>query len=210
MSERKLIEIEVKVGGFTETQSGFQRMKPRISGAYFEPTGPKRVAAIFMHPSNSMLGHTLLEPLAQRGIGTLGLGSRFLNNDSTLLMERVIQDLGAGVKFLRERGYEKVLLVGFSGGAALSCFFQAQAENLTITHTPAGDPAGLHAEDLPPADGIVLIAAHAGRSRLFLEWLDGSLIDEHDAQSCDPTLDIYNPDNGAPYSPAFLERYRAA
>jgi hypothetical protein len=34
-------------------------------------------------------------------------------------MERVAQDLGAGVKFMRER-FDKVLLLGNSGGAASS------------------------------------------------------------------------------------------
>ena len=71
-------------------------------------------------------------------------------------MERAIQDLGAGVKFLRDAGYEKVVLIGNSGGAALASFYQAQAEQLTAHQFPDGDPTHLHADDLPPVDGIAL------------------------------------------------------
>ena len=106
----------------------------------------------------------------------MGLNSRYVGNDTVLLMERAIQDLGAGVKFLRAAGYERVVLIGNSGGAALASFYQAQAEQLTAHEFPDGDPTHLHADDLPPVDGIALCAAHEGRSKL-LRRLDRSLGD---------------------------------
>ena len=69
--------------------------------------------------------------------------TRYIGNDSTLLMENCVLDIGAAIGFLRERGYEKVILVGNSGGGGLTAFYQSQAESPTITQTPAGDPPDL-------------------------------------------------------------------
>jgi hypothetical protein len=156
------------------------------------------------------MGHYLLEPMARAGIDLLGLNSRYVANDSTLIMERVIQDLGAGVGFLRERGYAKVFLIGNSGGAALMAFYQSQAEHLTLSTTPAGDPVSLAAEQLPPADGVAIVAGHLGRPRLLTGLIDPSVIDEADAVSADPALNIYDEKITRPFVPEFIERYRAA
>ncbi|WP_338771926.1 alpha/beta hydrolase [Massilia sp. METH4] len=209
MAELKLAVIDVKPGATMESQSGLQMLRPRIYGAYAEPAGRRKVAAVIMHPTSNFMGHYLIQPLAERGICCMGLNSRYVNNDTVLLMERVIQDLGAGVKYLRDAGYEKVVLIGNSGGAALSSFYQAQAENLTAVRFAHGDPTGLSPEDLPPVDGIALCAAHEGRSRLFLNWLDPSVVDESDPLSADPEYDMFNPEHGPPYSTAFLEKFRA-
>ena len=209
MGAKELVVIDVKPGAAMESQSGIAQLWPRIYGAMVRAPG-SRTAAIVMHPASNFMGHYLIEPLAAAGITTLGLNSRYLNNDSQLQMERVIQDLGAGVTWLRGQGYDKVVLIGNSGGAALASFYQAQAENLTATHTAVGDPSGLVAADLPGIDGIALTAAHPGRSRLFAEWLDPAVIDEHDAFSADPALSMFNPANGPPFAADWLARYRAA
>jgi pimeloyl-ACP methyl ester carboxylesterase len=208
VAELKLAAIDVKAGAAMESQSGLQMLRPRIYGAYAEPDR-KKVAAIVMHPTSNFMGHYLIRPLADRGICCMGLNSRYVGNDAVLLMERVIQDLGAGVKHLRALGYEKVVLIGNSGGAALASFYQAQAENLTVDTLVDGDPTQLSPDDLPPVDGIVLCAAHEGRSQLFLRWVDPSVVDEGDALSADPALDMYNPANGPAYSPEFLARFSA-
>ena len=212
MAELELAVIDVKPGAAMESQSGLQMLRPRIYGAYAQPPQPisRRVAAIVMHPATNFMGHYLIQPLAERGICCLGLNSRYAGNDSVLLMERVIQDLGAGVKYLRGLGYQRIVLIGNSGGAALAAFYQAQAENLTVETMVDGDPARLSRDDLPPVDGIALCAAHEGRSSLFAKWIDPSVLDEHDSLSADPALDMYNPANGPPYSSAFLERFHAA
>lgn len=211
MAERKLAIIDVAAGAHMESQSGMQMNKPRIFGAYEEPdSGSRHIAAIVMHPTSNFMGHYLISPLAERGIACLGLNSRYAGSDVVLLMERVIQDLGAGVRFLRKKGYERIILIGNSGGAALVSFYQAQAENLTVTHTPSGDPIDLMPADLPPADAIVLSAAHAGRSRLMAEWIDPSVIDERDPHATDPELDCYDRANGPPFSDEFLTRFRNA
>ena len=210
MPEPQLAVIDVRPGAAMESQSGLQLLRPRIYGAWMQPSGPKRAAAIVMHPTSNFMGHYLIEPLAARGVACMGLNSRYAGNDTLLLMERVLQDLGAGVQFLRAQGYEKVVLVGNSGGAALSCFYQAQAERLTIERMVDGDPAGLSPQDLPPVAGLALCAAHEGRATLMRNWIDPSLTDEHDGLSCDPALDMYDPRNGPPYGEDFLARFRLA
>jgi hypothetical protein len=40
------------------------------------------------------MGHYLLEPLGRRGIAILGLNTRYVNNDSVLVMERVSPSSG--------------------------------------------------------------------------------------------------------------------
>jgi len=206
----KLAVIDVKPGANMESQSGLQMLRPRIYGAYAEAAGRKRTAAIVMHPTSNFMGHYLIQPLALRGITCMGLNSRYVGNDTVLLMERVIQDLGAGVRFLREAGYEKVILIGNSGGAALSSFYQAQAERLTATHFADGDLTHLVQDDLPRVDGLALCAAHEGRSRLMLDWIDPSVTDEHDPMSADPAVDMYDSRHGTPYNPQFLATFKQA
>lgn len=209
MSSQELVAIDVRAGTAGESQSGLAMLRPRIWGALNAPSGA-RVAAIVMHPTSNFMGHYLLKPLAERGIAAFGLNTRYMGSDVVLLLERAIQDLGAGVAYLRQRGYERVVLIGNSGGGALVSFYQAQAEKLTIDRTPAGDPVDLMPADLPPADGIALTAAHLGRSRLMNAWIDPAVIDENDPLSSDPDLDMFNPNNGPPFSEAFMRTFRSA
>ena len=229
--ERRLAAIDVRPGAAMESQSGLQMLRPRIYGAYEEAShaatrARTRTGAIVMHPASNFMGHYLIAPLAERGVTCLGLNSRYAGNDTVLLMERVLQDLGAGVKFMRETlGCERVVLVGNSGGAALAAYYQAQAERFTCESMVDGDPTHIVAADLPRVDGIVLCAAHEGRSHLLLRWIDPSLVDEHDVLSRDAALDMYDSANwrvgadangrpaagGRPvYAPDFLARFAAA
>jgi hypothetical protein len=111
---------------------------------------------------------------------------------------------------LRGQGYDKVVLLGNSGGASLSAFYQAQAERLSIETLVDGDPAHLSQADLPPVQGLALCAAHEGRSTLMRNWIDPSVTDEHDALSVDPALDMYDAANGPPYTATFLARFEVA
>ncbi len=163
-----------------------------------------------MHPAVSFLHHYAQAPICARGRVVLTLTSRRLYNDSALLMERLIQDVGAGVRWLRDRGYRRVVLVGNSGGGPVMSLYQSQAEKLTIETTPDGRPFDIIPEDLPPADAVVLLSAHPGRHQQFRVALDPSVIDEHDPLSADPALDMFNPGNGPPYDKDWLAEYAEA
>lgn len=178
------------------------------------PKGVKSdTVIVFMHPIGGGAYLPMTNALARAGHHVIYCNSRYRGVDSALIMEKVVQDLGACVKDARERlGYTNVVLAGWSGGGALSLYYQQQAQHATVTHTPAGEHPDLTELDLPAADGMMLLAAHVSRHGTLTEWMDPSILDENDPSKRDPELDIYNPDNPnqAPYTPEFLERYRAA
>lgn len=208
MAELHHIALDVPAGDPLDSQSGLQNARPRIYGVLAGPKSGK-IGAVIMHPASSFMGHYFLEAFAKRGISLLALNSRYVNNDSTLIMERVIQDLGAGVKFMRQH-FGTVFLQGNSGGASLVAFYQAQAEKLTLRDLPSGDALTIHPEDLPPADGVGINAGHAGRATIMLNALDASVIDERDALARDPELDIFGIGRKPPFDPAFIASVRAA
>ncbi len=177
------------------------------------PDRPSRTLYLFMHPSTTMNLLPMPVALAEAGLHVLCAASRYPKNDSALIMEKVALDMGAWVRWARERGgYERVILVGWSGGGSLSLFYQAQAENPTITDTPAGDAVDLVAAGLPRADGIVFIAAHLSRAETLTEWMDPSVTDELVPETRDKHLDIYavDPEMRPLYDPAFVAEFRAA
>src|SRR5215813_10820036 len=129
-----------------------------------------------------------------------------------LIMEKVAIDMAAWVKDARARGYEKVILVGWSGGGSLSLFYQAESEAPSVTATPAGDTVDLTRAGLEPADGVIFIAAHLSRAETLTEWLDPSVTDELDPDRRELEFDIYESacPHQPPYADEFVTRFRAA
>ncbi len=185
-----------------------------VEGQHLKPKdSPHKTVLIFMHPTGVMNLLPMPNALARAGIPVLTCGSRYPHNDSGLIMEKVILDLGAYVRYAKEKlGYETVVLAGWSGGGSLSMFYQSQAEQPDITETPAGDPVDVVGSNLVPADAVLQLAAHVSRAITLTEWLDPSILDELDPSKRDPELDLYNPENPnqAPYSEDYLARFRAA
>jgi pimeloyl-ACP methyl ester carboxylesterase len=172
-----------------------------------------RTVVVFSHPIGGGAFLPMVNALARAGVHIVYCNPRYRGNDTALIMEKCVLDLGACIRDLPERfGYEKVLLGGWSGGGSLSLFYQDQAERPTITTTPAGDPADLVGAKLRPADGILLLAAHVSRAVTLTEWMDPSISDEARPFERDRTLNLYdkrNP-NQPPYSAEFVTRFRAA
>ncbi|MEE2732252.1 MAG: alpha/beta fold hydrolase [Pseudomonadota bacterium] len=174
---------------------------------------PSDTVIIFMHPIGGGAYLPMVSALAKKGCHVIYCNSRYRGTDSALIMEKVALDMAACVRDAKEKkGYKKVVLAGWSGGGSLSLFYQAQAENPTITETPAGDPVDLVGANLIPADGMMLLAAHISRAGTMTEWMDASILDENDPTKRDPELDLYDPNNPnqPPYSAEFVEKYRAA
>jgi pimeloyl-ACP methyl ester carboxylesterase len=183
-----------------------------LEGVRFVPKGkPCKTLAVFMHPASTLQLLPMPQALAKAGIHVLCAGSRFAKNDTPLVMEKVVLDLGAYLRHAKEKwGYERIVLWGWSGGGSLALFYQAQAEKPTITQTPAGDAVDLR--NLVPADAMIFQAAHLSRARMLAEWIDPSVTDENDPDRRDLELDIYNPKcpSQPPYSEEFIVRFRAA
>ena len=142
-------------------------------------TGESRTVILFSHPIGGGSFLPMVTALARAGRHVIYCNTRYRGNDTALILEKCVLDLGACIADLKTRfGYEKVLLGGWSGGGSLSLFYQDQAEHPTITETPAGDPVDLLGAALVPADGVMLLAAHISRSVTLTEWLDPSILDE--------------------------------
>ncbi|OGA38680.1 MAG: alpha/beta hydrolase [Betaproteobacteria bacterium RIFCSPLOWO2_12_FULL_68_19] len=184
-----------------------------LEGQRFVPREPSDTVFIFMHPSSTLQLLPMPIALADAGLHVLCAASRYPKNDSALIMEKVVYDLGVWTRHAREAlSYRKVVLVGWSGGGSLSLFYQAQAERPSITHTPAGDPYDLTRAGLQKADGVIFIAAHLSRAETLTQWLDPSVRDEAAPDERDPALDIYSAScpHKPPFSYPFIEKFRQA
>jgi len=181
---------------------------------------PKTVV-LFIHPEGDNRNTWQTIPLAKTGFAAFGFATRYVKEDHHLIMEEILLDLAEAIRFLKqERGFTHVVLHGHSGGGGLISFYQNQAQTSPpnrVKNTPAGDPPDLTEYDLPPADGLIISAAHLGRGFAVARKLDPSVTDEDDPLSVDLSLDPFNPANGyrpAPaaseYSREFLRRFEAA
>jgi pimeloyl-ACP methyl ester carboxylesterase len=198
-----------EVYGFVGNQG-----KVNLEGLRLLPKGkPSKTLTVYMHPSSTLQLMPMPQAMAKAGVHVLCAASRFAKNDTPLVMEKVLLDLGAYLRHAREVwGYQRIVLCGWSGGGSLALYYQSQAECPSVTHTPAGDPLDLKAARLPAADAMIFQAAHLSRAQILSEWLDPSVRDEADPDARELELDIYNPDcpNRPPYTKAFLARFRAA
>lgn len=201
---------------FVETYgfSGSQGMV-NLEGLRITPKGvPSKTLLLFMHPATTLQLLPMPQAIARQGVHVFCGGSRYAKNDTSLIFEKVLLDLGAYIRHAKTVwGYEHVIIGAWSGGGALGLFYQSQAENPTITETPAGDAVDLKAADLIPADGIIFQAAHLSRARTMTDWLDPSVKDEHNPDDRLLELDLYDPRNPyakPPYDRDWLENFRAA
>lgn len=212
--ERKPVIVSfVETAAFTETY-GFTGSQGRVflEGQQILPRDiSSDTVFVFMHPASTLNLMPLPVALAESGQHVLCCGSRYAKNDTALIMEKVAVDLGAYIRYAREvLDYTKVILCGWSGGGSLAMFYQSQAENPSITHTPAGDLYDLSRADLPPADAALFVAAHTGRARILSEWIDPSVVDEDSPENRDTAFDLYA-ENGPkpPFSDDFMAEFRA-
>lgn len=180
-------------------------------GLWHKPSGANpTVAFIATHYNVDFAEHYLAPYLAERGFGFLGWNTRFRGNERSFLLDHAVAEIGVGVRWLKEIArVETVVLLGNSGGGSLMAAYHSQAVEPNIPPAPGLRPLPA-IDDLIPGDLYVFLSAHPGRPEIFANWLDGSVIDETDPTATDPELDIFNPDNGPPFAPEFVARYRQA
>ena len=180
-----------------------------------------QTVVIVIHPENDRRNDWHCNAIAQRGYAAFCMATRYVRENEHLIMEEVVLDLAEAVRYLKEdRGFRYVVLQGHSGGGSTVALYQNQAGKNPpnrIQHTPAGDPPNLNNYYLPEADGLIISAAHLGRGWAVARKLDPSVVDENDALSVDPRLDMFDPKNGfrippeaSLYSEEFIKRFKAA
>ncbi|MFO1302173.1 MAG: alpha/beta hydrolase [Burkholderiales bacterium] len=206
----RTVAVPVKPGGFMDSQSGIQRRNPRIFCRLVGSGDVHAPVFVLVHPTSNFHHHYLAEPLAARGGTAMLVNTRYIGNDSMLVMERAIQDLGAAIDALRDEGYSNVVLVGNSGGGSLAAFYVEQARAVTIADTPDGRPFELAQSDVPRVDRLALVCPHPGRAEQLLVKIDPSVPSEATPWDTIPGLDMFDPRNGPPYGEEWLAHYREA
>jgi pimeloyl-ACP methyl ester carboxylesterase len=173
----------------------------------------RKSAIVFSHPIGSGAFLPLVTALAHAGHDVIYINPRYRGNDTALIMEKCLLDLGAGIRDAKQRfGYDHIVMGGWSGGGSLACFYQDQATHPTITATPDGSACDVAGANLIPADAILLLAAHLSRSHTLTEWIDPSILDEDRPFDRDPALNLYDPanPNQPPYTAAYVAQFRTA
>jgi pimeloyl-ACP methyl ester carboxylesterase len=208
--ERNLLGAPTEEHQRVEIYSGVARLSRTVWASEVRLAGSRPdVALMLCHPTANFLGHYALPGLAERGFGAIGFTTRYVGNDTSLIIENCLMDMGAMVRHLFERGYASVVLVGNSGGASIVPYYQAQARHPSVSEAPGGGP-DLTSAALAAADAIVMLNAHPSRATLSTEWLDPAIVDEQQPFVREPSLDMYHPENGPPFPPEFVARYRDA
>lgn len=180
-------------------------------GLYWTQKGRRpKVAFIATHYNVDFSEHYLAPYLAQHGFGFLGWNTRYRGFEDMFLLEHAVIDIGVGVRWLKEKaGVETVVILGNSGGGSLMGAYQAEAVAPTLGELVSG-AAKDAVTSLPAADLYVSLNAHQGRPEVLTDWMDASVADETDPVATIEDLNPFNPQNGPPYSQAFITRYRAA
>jgi pimeloyl-ACP methyl ester carboxylesterase len=193
--------------------------KAATGGTLYQRDSPKTVVCI-MHPREFMACHYLIPDLIDAGCAAWTQSPRSVGNDIKLEHEFALYDVAASMVFLKQCGFENIILLGNSGGCGLYAFYIQQAGKLgadRISVTPGGRKTNLADLTMPQADGLIFVAPHPGQGELLMRCIDPSVTDEADPFSVDPSLDPFEPANGfrdAPltvsYTPEFIARYRQA
>lgn len=188
-----------------------------VTGVLYRRGGERAVCCL-MHPRELLLTHYLVPELLAGGTAVWVQGSRAAGNDLRLEHELAVLDVDAGTAFLKDQGYDQIILVGNSGGGGLYAYYAEQASLAPAereARTPAGRPVALADAPLVAPDLMVFVAPHPGQGLLLMNALDPSVTDEDDPLSMDPALFPFSALNGyaeggARYSPDFVTTYRAA
>lgn len=181
-------------------------------GALYQKGRP-RSAVFLMHPREFFAFHYLVPSIVQAGFAAWAQLPRSVGLDLRLEHEIALFEVASGMKFLKERGFEKIVFLGNSGGSGLFSLYVQQAAlrpETRIQKTPAGRPTGLGELNMPKGDAMVYLAPHPGQGRLLIGCIDPSVTDESDPLSVDPALDPFQFGDSPKFDPAFIEKYRKA
>ncbi len=189
-----------------------------VNGTLYVIGNPHTVVCL-MHPREFLGCHYIVPAMLGAGVAVWAQGARSVGTDLRLEHEQAILDVAAGLLHLRERGFDKLVLLGNSGGSGLFTYYVQQAHAAPqdrLAKTPTGRTTSFDVAVLPPVNGMVYLAPHPGQGRLLLGCIDPSVTNEGDPLSIDPKLDPFDPNNGyaqggnADFADEFVQRYREA
>ncbi len=192
----------------------------RTLGLLYSQSGHETTVVCLMHPREFSGTPYLVPDVLDAGCACWVQAPRSIGNDLRLEHEVALLDVAAGLAHLRQLGFQRIVLLGNSGGAGLYAFYTQQALRAPadrLEATPGGRPVKLAQADMPAPDGLVFVSPHPGQGKLLMNGIDPSVTNENDPLSVDAALDPFSARNGfAPppasssYSAEFVARYSAA
>lgn len=168
-----------------------------------------------MHSESNYISFSVCTQLAARGY-TVFCADNVDAQDVDF--ESMMTAVGLGVEYLRNQtDISKVVLWGHSGGGSMMSAYQNIAENglSACNGSEKIYPCGSDLEDLPAADGIMLIDANYGYPSMMLLSLGPEVTDETSGLITNYNLSVYNPANGfnatgaSTYTPSFTTAFMA-
>ena len=83
-----------------------------LEGIRLLPKGrSSRTLVVYMHPASTLQLLPLPRAMVERGVHVLCAGSRYARNDSPLIMEKVVLDLGAYLRHAKDVwNYERIVI----------------------------------------------------------------------------------------------------
>lgn len=181
-------------------------------GMYYVPEAPSHksgVGVVIMHCEQNYMALPMGPALAKQGYRVVvceaGEGG---------ILENKFPPIDRAIRFLKEQGAKKVVLMGHSGGATLMTAYQAVAENGPgIFQGPEKIWKCQVKTPLQAADGIMLIDPNYGNGVMLLLSLDPAILAEGNGVKLADKWDILSGKNGyrkegAEYDEAFIRAYR--
>jgi len=211
--------VDVDLGGTPEHALGRYRFRDDL------PFSP--IATLAIHRTSDYRNHASTTNLANRGLATFGIRTRFGSSDAAVNFEQIALDIRNGIRFLKSKGHTKIILIGHSGGGPSTSYYQALMENGVsycqgknkLTQCPF---TGAEFTPADKADGIVFVDAHPGVGVNQLRSQNAS-INNNDmpfGPAFNKTLDpfdpahgynglppVHEPDGDSTYSPEFVDKY---
>lgn len=200
-----------------EIKTTFVNVAKRSPGVLYEPVQKnekQRIAVLVMHSDEDYLLWPTGPELAKRGYTVLN--ANVMNKEGIIFSQiDKMQSVKAAVEYLRSLPQvEKIILMGHSGGGTLMSAYQAIAENgPQVFQGPEKIYPYPSDENLPPADGIMLLDSNWGNAVMQLLSLDPAVEDENSGMRINEDLNLFNPvngfdKNGSTYTDEFIRHFQ--
>lgn len=183
-----------------------------VVGVFYEPVtpGPKAQIGVLVTHGGDYLSFSACTELSKRGYRVL---CEYPSGDD---FDKTIRETGVAITWLKAQpGISKIVLLGHSGGATVMTGYQMIAEGGVATCQGAEKISKCSdaLAGMPKADGMMAVDANWGLSTMTLFSIDPAVTDEAHALKLDPSLNLFNPENGfrkggSTYPQAFITRFQ--
>lgn len=200
---------------YCDVNADYIRLGRWMNGVLYKPQGEKKaVGVVIIHSDADYLNFIGGENLAKRGFLTLCANVEHASDP----LEKKLPSVKLAIETMKaQEGIEKVVILGHSGGATLMSCYQAVAENGPEIFQDENRIVKMgDVEELPPADGVMLIDSNFGNGVMTLVSLDPGVEDESCGAKLDRKFDHTSPENGfkedgtTAYSETFKKSFFAA